>query len=185
MHQQIGRHTWYDDLPSGQDKARQQAYATWLKTFPWKVYLSLTFAYPVSHLAAQHQLAEFHNRLERLCGTPIGSLFVEETRSWSGCGLAAVPLHYHGLLCSDAPLDPGQIETVWGSMGHFGGNAKADLYDPSGNAAFYCMKFLRYPDSHWEVAHLDFFMDYNGPNNHAARRRARRRAERNSRLCRN
>jgi hypothetical protein len=185
MYQQIGRNMWYDRLSTEQDRVVQRSCAEWLNTYPWQIYFTFTFAYPAARALAERQMREFLNRLERHYRNPIGMMFAEETRSWSGCGEAAVPLHYHGLLCSDARLEPGAVETGWHSLGHFAGNAKASRYDAAGNAAYYCLKSLREPGSNWNLLHLDFFTEETGPSNHAARRRQQHRACRLSTPCQN
>ena len=169
---------WYDNLPTERDRANRQAYAAWLRSFQWQIYFTLTFAYPISRGGAQSQFWEFVNALERHYRAPIGCLVAEEQYSWSGCGLAAVKVHYHGLLCCDIHLHQEVVKTAWHRLGHFGGNANAEVYDAERDAAGYCMKFMYQPDSNWDVGHLHHFVESTGPLNHAIRRRLSRRKTR-------
>src|SRR5947209_12567763 len=104
---------WYDHLPTQRDQANQNAYAAWLRSFPWQIYFTLTFAYSVSHACAERQFRGFVNALERYYRAPIGGLVAEEHLSWSGCGLAATRLHFHGLLCSDMHIHPEAVKRAW------------------------------------------------------------------------
>ena len=156
---------WYDDLPTQRDKANQQAYSAWLRSFPWQIYFTLTFSYQLSRACAERQSREFVNVLERHYRAPVGCLVAEEHLSWSGCGLAATRVHFHGLLCCDVHLDPEMVEAVWHRMGHFDGNAQARVYDPTRNATEYCMKFLSHPDTNWDIGHLHHFVEPKGPIN--------------------
>jgi hypothetical protein len=170
----IGRTMWYDRIPTAQDKATQADYAAWLETLPLQIYVTLTFAHRVSQPQGTATFKEFINRLERHYRVPIGWVRCEEVIGWSGCGLAATELHYHVLLCSSARLDPTVIESVWHALGHFKDNADARVYEETGNAAAYCMKFLHQPGQQWDHGNLHFFVKGSAQGNHHRRRQQSR-----------
>jgi hypothetical protein len=182
MIHQTGRLTWYDNLPTAQDKATQRAYAGWLAQYPWQLYVTLTFAYKLAHASAWAQYRTFINNLERYYRNPIGYFCAAEDRAWSGCGLAATKIHFHGLLCSDASLNPDYVETAWNRLGHFDGNALATPYDPTGNAAQYCTKFVE-QSGDWDADHLRFFQGDTEQQNHRTRRRSSRQQARQRHNC--
>ncbi len=164
---------WYDDLPTTQQKATQKGYAEWLtETFHPQIYLTLTFAHAQSSRGGDSQFRQFINLVEKRFRAPVGWFRFEETKSWSGCGIADVALHYHVLLCCSTILDPQAIEDEWHQLGHFKKNALAVPFDPTDNAIYYCTKFLH--QSNWQVGHLHFFVPTPHPTNHVARRRCRR-----------
>jgi len=166
----VGRFMWYDRIPTAAEKATQRAYAAWLQQLPLQIYLTLTFAHRVSQMQGVAIFDEFINRLERYYRAPIGWIRCEAVTNWSGCGLAAVPLHFHILLCSAAKLDLAMIEDVWHSLGHFRVNAEARVYDAAGNAAVYCMKFLHEPGLKWDIGNLHFYVTGTTRTNHRGRR---------------
>jgi hypothetical protein len=179
MLQQIGRHTWYDLIPTQYDHAMQQDYEAWLLPFPWQAYFTFTSAYPVARETIKAQFLQVQNKLERTYRQPIGYVYAPEDRSWSGCGRAATRVHLHGLLCCDASLSPTVVKDTWKGLGHIAGNAKVDLYDPAGNAVFYALKSV-YESGDWDCGHLEFFQECKGSStgDHQARRRAARRQQR-------
>jgi hypothetical protein len=172
MYRPTARTMWYDKLPTLRDKQTQEGYSAWLRSLPFQIYLTTTFAYSVSAANGGAQFNEFINRLERHYRAPIGYIRGDEVSTWSGLGLAAARLHYHALLCSTAKLDPARIEQEWHALGHFANNAKAELYDPTRDAIGYCMKFLHEPGNKWDMRNLDLFSGFGSkPANFRKRRR--------------
>lgn len=172
------RKMWYDKLPTAKQKAMQQNYADYFRSFPWQLYITFTFANPVGDAAAAAIYQEFVNQLEHYYRAPIGWVRGEETSHFSGLGMPGGRLHYHLLLCSDVELDPKCVEQVWRALGSFGDHACAEKYEPDDEAVRYCFKFLHEPGNGWNLGGLDHFGPEAAGENCRSRRRARRRAER-------
>jgi hypothetical protein len=63
-------------------------------------------------------------------------------------------LHYHALLRYENIPVPEAVAAVWKSRG---GDAKVELYDPGGGAAWYVAKMFPCGDSGFDIGGLEHF----------------------------
>ena len=165
-------------------------YAAWLRTIPWKLYGTFTFAWPVSDAQADKVFYAFINRMERHIGSDIAWVRGDEKR-WSGCGMPSIPRHYHAVFWSAAPLSGWLFESEWMSMAGVRASntasderqkpgAKVDAYDPNRNAVSYVLKMINSPEGDWQFGRLDLALpaSTHGPVTSRQRRRLRRHEER-------
>jgi hypothetical protein len=160
----------------------QDAYAAWLRTIPWKLYGTFTFAWPVSDAQADKVFHAFINRMERHIGSDIAWVRGDEKR-WSGCGMPSIPRHYHAVFWSAAPLSGWLFESEWMSMAGERGDgqgAKVDPYDPNRNAVSYVLKKINSLEGDWHFGRLDLALpaSTHEPLTSRQRRRLRRHNDR-------
>lgn len=166
---------WYDRLPSASDLQVRSDFAGWLKTLPWQLYTTLTFAYERSNASADRVLREYLNYVEKSMHAPVSCFIGKECdpankKRWSGCGMPASPVHFHLLMGSAVPLDSGHIRKTWhryGGRGKYQDSADVRPYDPeyelhhaaaSINAADYVTKYMVHPEWHWREHRLELMV---------------------------
>ena len=151
---------WYERIPTERDEQTVKLYAAWLCRAPWQLYVTLTFAWPVSDIQGDRVFTAFIRALERKLHAPIAFVRGDEKR-FSGCGKPASPRHYHLLLASTAMLVPLLIQMLWWRFGGCGADhdsAKAELINSPQKAAAYCLKFVNEADGDWRFHNLELFM---------------------------
>jgi len=165
------RSRWYS--------AHRQNVGEWLREFPWQLFVTLTFRITVGRECARKTYHDWIVANERLHRGPIGWIRGEEYR-WSGCGMPAVPRHFHALLCSDRHLNAQCLRDQWAVLGHFGRNIDVRAYEPDNWAAHYCVKYIGEPGGDWDLSeNLDLFKpEAPGNGNHRVRRRWARHQQR-------
>jgi hypothetical protein len=139
---------------SNDDHSVVTQYGTWLQTFHWNLFGTLTFD-PAkslhSSLSRRNLLVQYLNSLERHYKRRIRCFWAEEKR-WSGCGRPAIAPHFHLLMaCDRRPLAPEYPQQLWDTLG---GRAEMRVYDPSLDGAFYCAKLISLPDATYDLVNF-------------------------------
>ena len=80
------------------------AYQAWLKTVPWQLFCTFTFAWPVSDPQALKVFNELVTRMEIFVRGPIAFVRGDEKR-FSGCGMPGAPRHFHVVFAAHRRLD--------------------------------------------------------------------------------
>ena len=174
--------TDYDRLPSRGDIHKQQQYATWLRTFRWNLYVTLTFSHDVSSSSAQARLESYLQELELKFRAPLSCVISIETK-YSGLGMPAGRVHFHLLVGCARPMDKRLMQDLWNES-HYGGNrvsgqaARILPYDEHICGSFYLLKTLHDPSWDLKVRNLDLISPAR-PASCAISTRARRRIRRN------
>jgi hypothetical protein len=99
-------------------------------------YFTLTAARRVSANLLRFKFSEWVDAIEWMQGRHLAWFRAEEYR-WSGHGFPAIPLHFHGVLIGAQHLNIPQAQSFWRESA---GDAKIDIYRPSGRAIQYCLK---------------------------------------------
>jgi hypothetical protein len=155
-----------------------EAYVAWLKTVPWQLFCTFTFAWQVSDPQAVMVFREFVNRLERSLRIPVVLVRGDEKR-FSGCGMPGAPRHFHALLTAHRKLDRQLVADLWMSMAgrrENGAGANVRIYDPNLGGLAYVLKFINQPLGDWDFWNVDLFLrppDQQRMNSRQRRRLAR------------
>ena len=149
---------WYERArwPYSMDRHAADEYAGWLKSVPWTLFCTFTFAWRVSDQQAHQTFATFIDRLERILRSDVAYVRGDEKRL-SGCGKPASGRHFHVLLTSAAPLSPSLVECLWMDMaGTRSDNAGAQVeaYDATRGGASYVLKLINQVDGDWAFRKL-------------------------------
>jgi len=110
----------------------RQALATWLSTFPWDYFCTLTFSFP----RRSDALALVPRWIER-AHFPVPML---GALAWFGeeFDRGGERLHLHGLLHSEGGVEWERLRKAWIKIGR----CKIERYDPSRGAVDYCAKYI-------------------------------------------
>jgi hypothetical protein len=175
---------WYDrqHRPYQDDRRVVDGYAAWLRSVPWKLFGTFTFAWKVSDPQADKVFDAFINRMEKQIGCDIAWVRGDE-KKMSGCGMPASARHYHVLFWSAAPLSGWLFEAEWMSMAGKRWDeqgAKVDPYNPHRNGVAYVLKRIYTPDGDWKFRKLDLALpaSLSEPATSRQRRRLRRHNDR-------
>jgi hypothetical protein len=173
---------WYERerWPYAADRQIVEEYATWVRTIPWKLFCTFTFASRVSDQQAEKVFAGYINQLEKFYRSDIVYVRGDEKRL-SGCGKPASGRHFHALLASAAPLHPFSVESIWTEMAGKradGANALAKPYDSTRNGASYILKMMNHPDGGWTLRKFHLFHPEAVLLNKRSRRYLRRHSDR-------
>jgi hypothetical protein len=157
---------------------RQQVsvYTNWLRTIPWQLFVTLTFAWRVADAQAEQVFTTFVDRLERHFRCPLVYVRGDERR-FSGCGMPAIRRHFHALFAAAVPLARAVVHDTWIEMAGSGKNqAGADvrIYDPKRGALSYSLKTIFDADGDWSMDNLDLYL--RNPSKQSNARDRRRRA---------
>lgn len=125
-------------------------YGSWLRTFKWDLFGTLTFdpARSLYSIASRRNLlVRYLNTMEQYYKRRIRCFWAEEKR-WSGCGLPAIEPHFHLLLaCDRRPLTPDYPQQLWKNVA---GRADIRVYDPCLDGAVYCAKLITSPEASYD-----------------------------------
>jgi hypothetical protein len=135
-------------------------YVAWLRSVPWQLFCTFTFAWPVSDPQALKVFGEFVNRLERSLRGPVVLVRGDEKR-FSGCGMSGAPRHFHLVMAAHRKIDPKFVLDLWMSLAgrrEHGAGADARPYDPSLPGLRYVLKFINQPNGDWDIRNLDLFL---------------------------
>jgi hypothetical protein len=163
---------WYERerMPYKADTDRILKTTAWLKSLPWQLFCTLTFAYQVSLQQANALFDQFIDRSENSIRAPLTYVRGTENR-YSGCGLPGSPWHFHLVIGADVALDPERLGRLWESMaGRRTSGAGADMrpYDRRLEGLAYVLKF-----GEWDFRNLHLAFGAR-PTTARARRRQRR-----------
>jgi hypothetical protein len=109
------------------------AYGQFFDTRPWDHCATLTFGRRLSETSCIRHWNDFISSLGRLTHGRVAWVRADERR-WSGYASPEIPLHYHALL--KYPNVPA-TEAVAGLRKATSGDARVEVYDGGGGAAFY------------------------------------------------
>jgi hypothetical protein len=152
---------WYDrnNWPYASDRQFVKECAWWIKEVDWKLFGTLTFAWPISDERADRIFTAFVDRLERALKADVGYVCGSEKR-FSGCGRPGCRRHFHLVLASVAPMHGAFVKFLWQGMA---GNrsddagAKVEPYDSSRNGCEYVLKHTPKADGEWKIRKLELF----------------------------
>jgi hypothetical protein len=135
-------------------------YVAWLRTVPWQLFATFTFAWQVSDPQAARVFREFVNRMERTLRAPVVLVRGDEKR-YSGCGMPGAPRHFHAVLTAHRKLDRHWVAELWMSMAgrrQSGAGADVRIYNPNLAGLAYLLKFIHQPHGDWDLRNLDLFL---------------------------
>jgi hypothetical protein len=149
-----------------------------LRTFPWQLYVTLTFSRQISHHQADAILDRFVKDMQQRIGAPLSLAISKEGRNYSGCGRPSVRVHFHLLLACAFPVDAQLVADVWKQPEYGGGRTKGPgamvlPYDPKLFAAGYVMKGVTDPNWDYSFRKLELISSEK-PANYATSAKARR-----------
>jgi hypothetical protein len=133
----------------------KQAYGDFLRTYPWQLYVTLTFSRQISHHQADAILDRFVRDMQKRIGAPLSLAIGKEGGNYSGCGRPSVRVHFHLLLACAFPVDAQLLADVWKQPKYGGERTKGPSawvvpYDPKLDAAGYVMKGIT--DTDWDYS---------------------------------
>ena len=129
------------------------AYGQFFSAWPWDHYATLTFARQLSESTCLRHWNEFTDSLGRLTHGRVAWVRADERR-WSGYASPEIPLHYHALLKYRNVPDPEDVAGLWKARS---GDAKVEIYDAGGGAAFYIVKMFPYEGMNYDMGGMEYF----------------------------
>jgi hypothetical protein len=132
-----------------------QAYGNFFAGFPWQIYGCLTFRNHTTLYGAHGQLNTLMSRMGKKLKARVAYLAVPERRT-SGCGLPAIPLHWHFVAAAPSQHQerlPRLAKEIWEYQRV--GFAHVEPYIPELSRAHYLAKTVNNPDFDYVFSNLD------------------------------
>jgi hypothetical protein len=165
------------------------AIAAWVSPIRWQWFITITFPWNVREETAIKKLRELASVLAKAAHAHVCYLAGQESKSAHNG--EQVPVHFHLVLTSHAPISKEAIEAAWSGLVGFGmtpdqvrDHVLVEPYRPELPGIHYCLKDLNEDLADWYFYGLEYFLPgLPGPSrpNHRTLRRARRAAEQKAR----
>lgn len=136
--------------------ARAFQYGTYFAGFRWDLYGCLTHSRPMGARAAEPVLQRYFERLGKSIRSQVAYVAVPERRT-SGCGMPAIPLHWH-FLAAGPERHRSQLLKNARVLAWKLGQSKIDLYDPALHGAPYIAKLASQQNFDWVMKNLDHML---------------------------
>jgi hypothetical protein len=140
------------------------AYGSFFGAWPWDHYATFTFARHLSDSTCLHHWDDFIDSLGRLTHGRVAWVRADERRR-SGLASSEIPLHYHALLKYENVPAPEDVAGLWKAKA---GDAKVELYDGGGGAAWYIAKMFPYNGTKYDMRGLEHLAGLQQPKRRSA-----------------